>query len=78
MQIGESVAETGPEVEQGDGRLPRDTGVAISGTSDHSFEESQHTTHAGLRVERGHEMHLAGARVAKTDFNAIGVERGKK
>jgi hypothetical protein len=78
VQIGEAISEAGPEVKQGDSRFAGNAGVAISGTGDHTFEKSQHATHAGLRVQCGNEVHFAGTGVTKTDFNPIGVQRGKK
>jgi hypothetical protein len=78
VEICETITETGSKVKQRDGRLAGDAGVAIGGTGDHTFEESQHAPHARLGVEGGDEVHLAGTGVSKTDFNPIGVQRGKK
>ena len=48
VEIGQTVTETGSEVEQRDGRLSGDTGVAIGGTSNDTLEESKDPAHAGL------------------------------
>jgi hypothetical protein len=78
VKIGETIAESGSEVEERHRGLARHSGVTIGGTGNDTFKEAQDAAHARLRVERGDEVHLTGARVAKTDFDAIGVQSCKK
>jgi hypothetical protein len=78
VEISQTVAKTGAEVEQGDGRLSSNTGVAIGSPGHDTLEESEYTAHPRLRVESGDKVHLAGPGIAKTEFDAIGVQRGKK
>ena len=44
--------------------------IAIRSASDYILLQAQHAAHSGDAVERGNEMHLAGAGVGKTQFHA--------
>ena len=49
VQIGETVGETRTQMQQSASRFPRHARVAVCGSRDHAFEESEHATHFGQR-----------------------------
>ena len=70
VQVGEAVAEAGAEVQQSAGRLAGDAGVAVGRPGGDALEEPEHRPHAGHVIQRGHEVHLGGARVGEAHLDA--------
>jgi hypothetical protein len=75
VQVRKAVAEAAAEVQQRRRRLPGHPRVAVGGAGRDAFEQRQHRAHARLVVERGDEVHLAGAGVGEADLDA-GVGEG--
>jgi hypothetical protein len=66
-------------MQQGRGGLARHAGIAVGRARHHAFEQAQHAAHARFTVQRRHEMHLGGAGIAETDFDAAvgkGMDQG--
>ena len=63
VQVGEPVAEAGPEVQQRRGRTVGHAPVAVGGAGRHALEQREHAAHLGNGVERGDEVHLRRARI---------------
>ena len=75
VQVGEPVAETGPEVQQR-GRGPiGHAPVAVGRAGRDAFEEREHAAHLGHGVERGHEVHLRGAGIHEAGVDAARDQR---
>ena len=70
VQVGEAVAEAGPEMEQRRGRLVGHAGIAVRGAGRAALEQAQDAAHAVDAVERGHEMHLGRAGIGEGDLDA--------
>ena len=70
VQVGEAVAEPGPEVQQRRGRAAGHPRVPVGRAGGHALEEAEHAAHLGHVVEGGHEVHLGGARVHEADVDA--------
>ncbi len=75
VQVGEPVAEAGPEVQQRRRRLAGHAPVPVGGAGDDAFEQAEHAAHLGDRVERGDEVHLGRARVREAHVDAAVDER---
>ena len=75
VQVGDAVAEPGPEVQQRGGGPVGHAGVAVGGAGDDALEQAEHRAHLGHGVERGDEVHLRRARVGEADVDA-GVDEG--
>ena len=65
VQVGDAVAQPGPEVQQGGRRPLGHTGVAVGGPGHRALEQSEDGPHLGHVVERGDEVHLRRARVGE-------------
>ena len=77
VQVGETVTESGAEVEKCGGRTTCDAGVSISCTGDHAFKQPEDSAHRRDVIESGHEVHLARSGVAETHVDAVRLECGK-
>ena len=75
VQVGETVREPGPQVQQRARRLAGHAAVAVGGAGRDAFEKAQDGTHPGDRVDRRDEMHLRCARVAEADLDSAVDER---
>ena len=63
VQIRQAVGKPRPKVQKGAGGSVHHTAVAVRSAGHHTFEQAQHAAHIGFRVQRGHKMHLRGARI---------------
>ena len=77
VQVGQPVAEAGPEVQQRGRRAPGDAPVPVGGAGDDALEEAEDAPHGRHVVERGDEVHLRGPRVGEADVDA-GVDQGRE
>ena len=72
VEVGEGVSEAGAEMEERRGGLAESARVAVGRTGTDAFEETEYAAHATHTVQRGHEMHLRGARIHETGVDAAG------
>jgi hypothetical protein len=70
VQIGQSIAQSAAEVQQGCRRLARHARIAVSSASGNALEQGQHRTHAWLVIECRDEVHFRGAGIAETGGDA--------
>ena len=75
VQVGQAVAQAAAQVQERGGGLVGHARVAVGRAGGHALEQGQHGAHARLAVERGDEVHLAGAGVGEADVDA-GVGQG--
>ena len=75
VQVGQTVAEAGTEVEEHGGRAALDPRVAVGGTGGDALEQSEHAAHVGNRVERRDEVHLRRPGIHEAGVDAAGDER---
>jgi hypothetical protein len=66
------------QVQQGRGRLVGHPRVAVGGAGGHALEQASTHAHPRLAVERGDEVHLAGAGVGEADLDAGVVARARR
>ena len=71
MQIGQTIAGAGAEMQQGAGRLARHARIAIGRARSDPFEQAEHRLHPLDPVERGHHVHFRGARIGETGVDAL-------
>ena len=71
VQIGQTVTQTRPQVEQCAGWFVCHAVVTIRGTGDDAFKEAQHTAHAIDLVQGGHKMHLGCPGIGQTHLDAL-------
>ena len=77
VQVGQPVAEAGPEMQQR-GRGPAGhPAVPVGGAGDHALEQAQDAAHGGHVVEGGDEVHLRGAGVGEAHVDA-GVDQRRE
>ena len=69
VQVGQPVAEPGPEVEQRRRRTACHASVAVRGTGDDALEEAEHAAHGRHVVQRSHEVHLRSPRIGEADVD---------
>jgi hypothetical protein len=72
VQVGDPVAVTGAQMQQGAGGLAGHAAVAVGGPGGHAFELAEDRAHGRDAVQRRHELHLAGARVRETGGHVVG------
>jgi hypothetical protein len=70
VQVGQAVAQAAAQVQERGGGLVGHARIAIGRTGGHALEQGQHGAHLRLAVQRGHEVHLAGAGVGEADIDA--------
>jgi len=70
VQVAHAVGQPGAAVQQGAGRLARDAEVAVGHSRHDVLLQPQHAFQARDLVERGHEVHLARARVGEAGLHA--------
>jgi hypothetical protein len=75
VQVGQAIAQAAAQVQQGRGGLVGHARIAVGRAGGHAFEQGQHRAHARLVVQRGDEVHLAGAGVGEADLDA-GIGQG--
>ena len=75
VQAGEAVGEAGAAMQQGRRGLLRHAPIAVGGAGDDVLLQAEHAAHAGDAVERGDEVHLAGAGVGEADIHAAAEQR---
>ena len=78
VQIGEAVGEARPAVQQRGRRLLRHARVAVGRAGRDALEQAEDAAHAGHAVERGDEMHLAGAGIGEAGVDAGREQRADK
>ncbi len=75
VQIGKSIAQARPAMQQGDRRLLRHPPVAIGRAGRDALEQAKHAMHARYAVERRDEVHLAGAGIGEACVDARREQR---
>jgi hypothetical protein len=65
VQVGQPVAEAGPEVEERGRRAVGHAGVPVGGAGHDALEQPEDAPHLRHRVEGGHEVHLGRAGVGE-------------
>jgi hypothetical protein len=70
VQVGQAVAQAAAQVQQRGGGLAGHAGVAVGGAGGHALEQGQHGAQAWFAVQRGDEVHLAGAGVGEADLHS--------
>ena len=70
VQIGKSIAQAWPAMQQCDRRLLRHPPVAIGRAGRDALEQAEHAMHAWHAIERRDEMHLAGAGIGEAGVDA--------
>jgi len=75
VQVREPVRKARPAMQQRGRRLAFDAVVTIGHAGDHVLLQAQHAAHAGALVQRGDEVHLAGAGVCEAGVDA-GLQQG--
>lgn len=75
VQVGEPIAQTGAEMEEGGRRPAGHPCIAVGCTGRHPFEQGEHAVHGLDLVEGGDEVHLRGARVHEADIDSV-VDEG--
>ena len=78
MQIRQSIAETGTQMQQRACRFFRHTCVAIRRPGDHTFEQSEHTAHFRRPVQRRHNVDLRSSRIAEAGINPSTQQRANQ
>jgi hypothetical protein len=66
VEIGKTVGETWPTMEQCCRRLASDSRITIRRPGRNALKEGKHTAHPRNPIECSHEMHLAGTGIGKT------------
>src|SRR5438552_17748448 len=69
VQIGDAVAETRAEMQQGAGRRALHSVVAVGSAGHDTFEQSKNTAHAVDPVERRDKMHFRRSGIGETDID---------
>ena len=75
VQVGQAIAQAAAQVQQHGGGFAGHAGVAVGRAGGHALEQGEHGAHARLEVERGDEVHLAGAGVGEAHLDT-GVGQG--
>ena len=75
VQIGKSIAQARPAMQQGDRRRLRHSPVTIGCAGRDALEQAEHAMHARYAVERRDEMHFAGARIGEAGVDARREQR---
>ena len=75
VQIGKTVREARRAMQQRARGLFRHPAVTIGRAGRHALEQTQHAMHARHAIERGDEMHLAGAGIGETCRDARREQR---
>ncbi len=74
VQVGKPVREARAAMQQRGRGLPRHPRIAVGRAGDHALEQAEHAAHAGDAVERGDEVHLAGAGIGEAGIDARGEQ----
>lgn len=75
VEIGQSVAHAGAEMQQGAGWLSGHAGITVGGAGGDALEQAQDRTHALDPVEGGDHVHFRGAGIGETDLHPL-VDQG--
>jgi hypothetical protein len=78
VEIGQAIGKTRAEVKQSACRLLRHACIAVCGSGDNAFEQTENATHFCLPVECGDNMHFRGARISEADSNPSSDQRGNQ
>jgi len=70
VEIGQAIGQTGTAVKERNRRPFRHPAVAVGRAGRDALKQTEHAAHARHAVERGDEMHFAGARVGKARVDA--------
>ena len=69
VQVRNAVREAGTEMQQRERRPLGHPRVAVRGSRDYAFEQTQHGAHAGDRIQRGDKVHLRGPGVREAHLD---------
>ena len=75
VQAGQAVGQARAAMQQGAGRLVGHAPVAVGAAGDDVLLQAEDAAHARDAVQRGDEMHLAGAGVGEADIDAAAQQR---
>ena len=75
VQVGETVRETGAQVQQRARRLAGHAAIPVGRAGRDTFEKAQYGTHSGDRVDGRDEVHFRSARVAEAHLDSAVDER---
>ena len=78
MEVGQTVAQSRPQVQQRRRGSPGYPGVAVRGSGGHTFEEREDPLHLGHVVQGGDEVHLGGSRVGEADIDTRAHQSGQE
>ena len=76
MQIGQTIGQTGAQMEQGRGRFVGHSREAIGHAGYAAFEQTKHATHAIDLIKGGDEMHFRRAGIGETHIDP-GADHGR-
>ena len=74
MEVGEAVGEAGPAMEERRRGPAGHARIAVGGAGGDALEQGEDATDARHAVERGDEVHLAGAGIGEAGVDAAGKE----
>ena len=75
VEVGEAVGEAGTAMQERRRRLAGHPRVAVGGAGGDALEEGEDAMDARHAVERGDEVHLAGAGIGEAGVDAAGEQR---
>ena len=78
MEVGQTVSEPRPKMQQRGCRRVRHPRVAVGSAGRDALEQGQHRAHLRNRVQRGDEVHLRGAGIAEARPHARVDERANQ
>jgi hypothetical protein len=71
VKVRKSIRKAWAGMQQGCGRPPRHSRVAVGGAGDHALEQTEHATHCRLSIQGGDKMHLGRAGVGEANINSV-------
>ena len=69
VQISQSIGQAWAKMKQRARWLARHARITICSSGDDSFKQTEHATHLGHSIERGHYVYFRGAGVCETSVN---------
>jgi hypothetical protein len=78
VEVGESVGEARPEVQERGGGTAGQAGVTVGRSRTNAFVQAEHTAHFRHAVQGSDALHLTGAWVHEANVDTVGEKRSEK